>query len=210
MGWLKNVIIEDKEIASERFEVTDKESLYFLGPNLTLRHCTVILKVPARRLHILGVRFIDCTFEVKQELKNHQAWIRASLEGCRFKGRLTGCDFGHWPEYGSEPEYQLGSIQDCDFSEARLDGCRFMGCDPSTLRFPKWPCFTFIDPIGRAAELRGARWPELFGGVVIDKLHRQPPRTSALTEHAPTIARQLDTTPEELKAAIERFDCIVY
>ena len=210
MGWLKNVIIEDKEIANERFEVTDKESLYFLGPNLTLRHCTVILKVPARRLHILGVRFIDCTFEVKQELKNHQAWIRASLEGCRFKGRLTGCDFGHWPEYGSEPEYQLGSIQDCDFSEARLDGCRFMGCDPSTLRFPKWPCFTFIDPIGRAAELRGARWPELFGGVVIDKLHRQPPRTSALTEHAPTIARQLDTTPEELKAAIERFDCIVY
>jgi len=210
MGWLKNVIIEDKEITNERFEVTDKESLYFLGPNLTLRHCTVVLKVPARRLHLLGVRFIDCTFEVKQELKNHQEWICASLEGCRFKGRLTGCDFGHWPEYLDEPAYQLGAIKDCDFTEARLDGCRFMGCDPATLRFPKWPCFTFIDPIGRAAELRGAKWPELFGGVVIDKLHKQPPRTSALTEHAPTVARQLDTTPEALKALIEKFDCIVY
>ncbi len=150
MGWLENVIIKNKELENERFEVTDKDSLYFLGPNLTLRNCTVVLKVSARRLHILGVRFIDCTFEVKQELKNHQDWTRASLEGCRFKGRLTGCDFGHWPEYGSKPEYQHGSIEHCDFTEARLDGCRIMGCDPTTLRFPKWPCFTILDPIGRA------------------------------------------------------------
>ena len=210
MGWLKNVIIEDKELENERFEVTDKESLYFLGPNLTLRHCTVVLKVPARRLHILGVRFIDCTFEVKQELKNHQDWIRASLKGCRFKGRLTGCDFGHWPEYGSEPEYQLGSIEDCDFTEARMDGCRIMGCDPATLRFPKWPCFTILDPIGRARELRSVKWPGRFGSVVVDELHTQPARTTALTEHALTLEKQLDTNPEALRAVIEKFDCIVY
>ncbi|HLM47943.1 MAG TPA: pentapeptide repeat-containing protein [Myxococcaceae bacterium] len=195
---------------NERLELTDKGSIYFLGRNLPLTNCTIVLKVAARNLFIREVRFIDSTFEGKQELKNYQDWIRASLEGCRFKGRLTGCDFGHWPEYLDEPAYQLGSIEDCDFTEVRLDGCRFMGCDPATLRFPKWPCFTFIDPIGRAAELRGARWPELFGGVVIDKLHKQPPRTSALTEHAPTVAKQLDTTPEELKAIIEEFDCIVY
>ncbi|WP_309897155.1 hypothetical protein [Archangium sp.] len=206
----KKVFYEDKKIENERLELTDKGSIYFLGRNLTLTNCTIVLKVAARNLFIREVRFIDCTFEVKQELKNCQDWIRASLEGCRFKGRLTGCDFGHWPEYLDEPAYQLGSIEDCDFTEARLEGCRFMGCDPATLRFPKWPCFSFIDPIGRAAELRGARWPELFGGVVIDKLHKQPPRTSALTEHALTVARQLDTTPEELKAIIEKFDCIVY
>jgi hypothetical protein len=210
MGWLKNVIIEDKKIENERFEVTDKESLYFLGPNLTLRHCTVVLKVPARRLHILGARFIDCTFEVKQELKNHQDWIRASLEGCRFKGRLTGCEFGHWPEYLDEPAYQLGSFKDCDFTEAQLNACRFHGCDPATLRLPKWPCFTFLDPIGRASELRGGKWPELFGSVIVEDLHDEPPRTVALTYHAPTIAKQLETTPEALRAVIERFDCILY
>jgi hypothetical protein len=31
-----------------------------------------------------------------------------------------------------------------------------------------------------------------------------------LTEHAPTIAKQLDTTPEELRAVLEQFDGIVF
>lgn len=209
MGWLTNVLIENKEMRNERLEVTDKDSLYFLGPNLTLRQCTVILKVPARRLHLLGAHFIDCTFEVKQELKNHQSWLAASLKGCRFKGRLTGCDFGYWPEYSDQPWYQHGSIEDCDFSEARLDGCRIMGCDPKTLRFPKWPCFTFLDPIERAPELRRVKWPGRFGDVVVDELHTQPARTKALTEYALTLAKQLDAPPDELRAVIEKFDCIV-
>ena len=206
----KKVFYEDQELENERLELTDKGSMYFLGHGLTLKNCTLVLKVPARQLFIHGVRFIDCTFEVKQELKNYQQWIGASLEGCRFKGRLSGCDFGHWPEYGSDPEYHLGSIEDCDFSEARLDGCRFMGCDPATLRFPKWPCFTILDPIHRAPELRRVKWPGSFGDVTVELFHKQPPRTTALTLFAPAMARRHETTEEELRAVIEQFDCIVY
>jgi hypothetical protein len=208
MGWLENVIIEEKELENERLELTDKNSLYFLGPNLTLRNCTVVLKVSARNLLINQARFIDCAFEVKQELKNHQQWVFASLKGCRFKGHLLGCDFGCWPGYSEGSEH--GSIADCDFTEARLNACRFMGCDPATLRFPKWPCFTFLDPIRRAPELLSVTWPDLFGRVVVKHLHTQPPSTVATTYHAPTIAKQLETTPEELKAVIEQFDCILY
>jgi hypothetical protein len=212
MGWLENVIFKEQEFENERLELTDKNSLYYLSTGLTLRHCTVVLKVPASRLIIKQATFIDCTFEVKQELRNHQCWLSASLKGCRFKGRLTGCEFGHWPEYGSDsaPWYQHGSIKDCDFTEAQLNACRFHGCDPATLRLPKWPCFTFLDPIGRASELRGGKWPDLFGHVVVEDLHDEPPRTVALTYHAPTIAKQLETTPEALRAVIERFDCILY
>ncbi|AKJ05498.1 hypothetical protein ATI61_102557 [Archangium gephyra] len=210
MDWLGNVVFEEREIENERLELTDKEANYILGPNLTLKNCTLVLKVPARRLSLKQARFIDCTFEVKQELKNDQGWLAASLKGCRFKGRLSGCDFGHWPEYFDLPWYQFGAIEDCDFSEARLDGCRFMGCDPRTLRFPKWPCFTFLDPIGRAPELRRGKWPGLFGRVVVDELHNQPPSTVALTKYAPAVAKKLETTPEELRAVIEQFDCFVY
>ena len=58
------VFYEGREIENERLELTDKGSLYFLGSGLTLRHCTVVLKVSGRNLFLGGARFIDCTFEV--------------------------------------------------------------------------------------------------------------------------------------------------
>jgi hypothetical protein len=210
VGLLENVILKDRDIENERLELADKNSLYFLSTGLTLRHCTIVSKVPASRLRITGARFIDCTFEVKQELKNHQAWVAGTLIGCRFTGRLTGCDFGHWPEYGSDPWYQNGFIENCDFTEARLDGCRIMGCDPSTIRFPKWPCFTFLDPIRRAPELRSVKWPGRFGRITVEELHTQPAPTRSLTYHAPSVAKRMETTEEELRAVIEKFDCIFY
>jgi hypothetical protein len=205
-----NVLFENKDIENERLELTDKEANYFLGPNLTMKNCTLVLKVSGRRLFFDGARFINCTFEVKQELKNHQAWVAASLKGCRFRGRLTGCDFGHWPEYSSLPGYQHGSIEDCDFSEAQLQGCRIMGSDPATLRFPKWPCFTILDPIVRAPELRGLTWPGPLGELIRDMLPKHPPRTRALTYYAPSAAKLVETTTEQIRAVIEKFDCIVY
>ena len=210
MDRLGNVVFENQEIENERLELTDKKANYILGPNLTLKNCTLVLKVPARRLSLKQAQFLDCTFEVKQELKNDQGWVAASLRGCRFKGRFSGCDFGYWPDYSSLPWYQHGSIKDCDFTEASLDGCRIMGSDPSTLRFPKWPCFTLLDPIGRARELNSVQWPGRFGSVVIEDLYDQPPSTRALTFFAPAEAKRYDTTPEALRAVVEKFDCIVY
>ena len=204
------VFYENREIENERLELSDKNSLYFLGENLTLRNCTLVTKVASRNLFIDRVRFIDCTFEVKQQLTNYQQWIRASLERCRFKGLFSGNDFGHWPEYGSQPEYQFGSIEDCDFSEARLSGCRIMGCDPSTLRFPKWPCFTILDPVGRGRELLSAPWPGTFRPVDLDdRYYMEVPSTKALTLYAPVEAKRSKTTEAALKAAISRFDFIV-
>ncbi|MFY0579673.1 hypothetical protein ACN28S_40355 [Cystobacter fuscus] len=210
MDWLGNVVFKDREIENERLEVTDKNANYILGPNLMMKNCTLVLKVASRRLSIDRAQFVDCAFEVKQELKNYQDWIGASLKGCRFKGRLTGCDFGHWPEYSSLPWCQLGSIEDCDFTEARLDGCRIMGSDPATIRFPRWPCFTILDPIGRARELNRVQWPGAHGDIIPDTLIKNPPSTRALTYYAPASAKLLETTPEELRAVIEKFDCILY
>ncbi len=212
MGWLENVVFKEKELENERLELTDKGSLYYLGPDLTLRSCTLVTKVSGRNLLIRApTRFIDCSFEVKQQLTHYQDWICASLKGCRFKGHFRGNDFGHWPEYGSQPEYQFGAIEGCDFSEARLDACRFHGCDLRTLRLPRWPCFTFMEPLRHAHQLQAAPWPGLFGSVTINHLQKHnPPSTVALTFYAPSAARFYETTEEELRAAIERFDCFFY
>jgi hypothetical protein len=204
--WLGNIIYENREIEGELLELkAEADRLIYLGPNLTLRRCTVVIRAPASRLLISQTRFIDCTIEVKQELKN-KSWACASLKGCRIKGRMTGCDFGPWRN--STEGWEHGAVEDCDFSEARLDGCRFHGCDPRTLRFPRWPCFTILEPIGRSQELLSVKWPGR-SELLAKGLDTEPPSTVAVTDHAPSNAKRWGATEEELRAVLEKFDCIV-
>ncbi|MFY0570605.1 pentapeptide repeat-containing protein [Archangium lansingense] len=206
--WPGNIFFENREIEDERVELAGAENqIVYFGPNLTLRRCTVVVRVPGSRLIVRQLRLIDCTIEFKQELRNHRGWVSAALKGCRIKGRLTGCDFGPFPEYSTGGEH--GLVEDCDFSEARLDGCRFHGCDMRTIRLPRWPCFTILDPIGNAAALSRLNWPGRFGRVIINTLVKDPPSTVAETWHAPSVTKGLDTTPDELRSVLEGLECIV-
>lgn len=171
---------------------------------MTLRNCTLVLRVSSRNLIIPEARFTSCTFDVKKELKNF-GWEHAFLEGCRFTGRLTGNDFGHWP---NSP--RLGHIQDCDFSPAQLDACRFLECEVSTLRFPNWPCFTLLDTFRRAQELGAAPWPGDIGPIIMSDFDQDPPTTVAVTYSASALAKRYGTTPEAIKATLKKLDGVVY
>ncbi|NTX05659.1 hypothetical protein [Myxococcus sp. CA040A] len=194
--------IEGKVIENERI-VLGREDIAFLGPNLTLRACTVTVKVTARNLILIQPRLIDCVIEVKQELKNLR-WCKAFLKGCRFTGVMSGNDFGRWP-FDEEAEKKLGGIEDCDFSGARLDACRFLDCDVDTLKLPSWPCFTFLDPTRRRQELLAAPWPGT-SRIVVESLVEAPPETVAATYSAPAVARYSDTTEEALLAVLQTLD----
>jgi hypothetical protein len=201
--WLDTIIFDNKQIENEQIKLAAKDGLYYLGPNLTLRNCNLILRVPTKRLLIPGARLIDCTIEVKTELKNFR-WFKAFLKGCRFKGRLTGCDFGRWPDSPEE-----GGIEDCDFSAAQLDGCRFIGCDASTLKFPPWPYFTLLDPVRRLEELRKVPWPGQVGALV-EILADSPLETSAVTISATTFGETWGASEAEIRAALEHLDGVKY
>lgn len=201
-----NIHYEEREIEGERLELTDTKALYWLGPNLTLRHCTLVLGVGGRSLTLSSATLIDCTIQVKRQL-GAKAWTKVALKGCRFQGRFSSCDFGPW--YGYTDGWERGMVEDCDFSEAQLDGCRFHGCDVRTLRLPRWPCFTIVDPIGNADELRRVKWPGIFGEVVVAELAGEPRSTTGLTLYAPSVAKRMETTAEELRAVLKTIDCIV-
>jgi hypothetical protein len=164
----------DREIVNEQLVLDSKTELYYLGHDLTLRQCTLVLKVPARALVITQTRLIDCTI---------------------------GNDFGRNPD--PPPE---GGIEDCDFSAAQLDGCRFLACDTSTLHFPSWPCFTLLDPVRRARELGAAPWPGRIGRVVMIGFEEIPPTTMAVTYSAPALAKRYGTSPEAIRAILEKLE----
>lgn len=206
--WPGNIFFEGKELHGERVELAGEanQTIYF-GPNLTLHKCTVVVRVPGSRLVVRQPRLTGCTLEFKQEQRNHRGWVSAALKGCRIEGRLTGCDFGPFPGYSTGGEH--GQLEDCDFSRARLDGCRFHGCDIRTIQLPRWPCFTLIHPIANAAALSQLDWPGRFGQVIIEDLAKEPPSTVAVTWHAPSVVKGLDTTPEELRSVLERSEHVI-
>jgi hypothetical protein len=196
---LSQINLENTTIIEERLEF-GSGVICFLGPNLTLRNCTLVLGMAARDLIIPQASFIDCTFITKKQLMNFR-WDTAHLQGCRFQGRFIGNDFGEWPSSPGK-----GSIKDCDFSEAHLHATRFLNCDVRTLRFPRWPCFTIFDPARRARELRQLPWPEEVGHIEVEGFAKAPGSTVALTESATIIAKQRGTTPETIKAVLEKID----
>jgi len=199
---LSQVNLENTELANERLEI-GSDVVYFLGPNLTLRNCTLVLKIAARNLVIPQARFIDCSFLVKRELKNFR-WDTAHLKGCRFTGRFSGNDFGELPYSPGK-----GSIEGCDFTEAMLQSCRFVGCDASTLRLPGWPCFTLVDPVRRSHELSSYPWPGDIS-LMMQVLSRSPRTTAAVTLSALNLAKRYGTTPEAIKAVLEKLDGVFY
>lgn len=200
---MTQINLEHRELTQERLEF-GSGVVCFLGPKLTLRGCTLVLGVAARNLIIPQARFIDCTFIIKKELKNFR-WDTAQLQGCRFKGRLSGNDFGEWPSSPGQ-----GSIEDCDFSEAHLDWSRFLSCDVRTIRFPPWPCFTLLDPVRRRHELQALPWPGDKGLILGEVLGVSPPSTVALTLSASQFAKSCATTPEAIRTFVEKLDGVYF
>lgn len=188
----------DTELVNERLELNSKTEHYYLGHHLTLRKCTLVIGVPANALTIARTRLIDCAIEAKKPLKNFR-WDDVFVKGCRFTGAFAGNDFGRWPDS------EAGGIEDCDFTGAQLDGCRFIGCDVSTLRFPAWPCFTVLDPASRGRELADRTWPGQLG-IVVGTFAQYPQSTAAVTFSATSLAKKFGTTEDEIRTALTQVD----
>lgn len=192
MKHLQKQTLEGTEIM-----LTDKDQNY-LGPDLVLQRCHLILRTNARALTITNVQLLDCQVEAKKKLVNFQMWCGAVIKGCTFRGQFVGNDFGHWTE-----QHPNGSIENCDFSDAVLDGCRFMDCDIDSIKLPKWPCFTIVYPQRRRSELESLQWPgevRIWATVVAQSIEI----TAASVGHAPTLAKQFSCTEEELREALIR------
>jgi hypothetical protein len=202
------VILKNKSMEGQRLELCGKNVRYYLGPNLTLRRCTVVLGMPSRLFHLNGPRFIDCTIEAKRQLKEVR-WYTANLKGCRFTGRFFSCDFGQLPNPMAAYHEDVGGIEDCDFTAADIHACQFAGCDTSTLKFPRWPYFTLLDPYRRHREYASILWPREIRSWFIgfDDLHKT---AAAITYSATALAKEAGVSEDRIKALLEGHADIIY
>jgi hypothetical protein len=202
-----NVIFENQTMESQRLELGDPNFRFYLGPNFVLRRCTLVLRVPSDLLHLTGVRFMDCAIDVKRQLKEVR-WYKAYLKGCRFTGRLFSCDFGCFPS-PARPYSDMGGIEDCDFTAAHLHACRFVGCDATTLKFPRWPYFTLLEPYQRHREFASILWPRELRSWFTG-FDEFPATTVAMTYSATAFAKKAGVSEDRIRALLEGHSDILY
>ncbi|HEX9982629.1 MAG TPA: hypothetical protein VGF69_05165 [Thermoanaerobaculia bacterium] len=165
-----------------------------------LTRCRIVLKVAS--VSIRHATFIDCTIEAKRQLSNREFYGNRFVR-CTFKGRYHGCGFGDSPEL-----YGPGELVDADFSAAELYGCRFLNVDVSRIHFPRWPCFTIVDP-ANAGALREQPWPDSRYEVLVDITLTPARGTVAVSWHAPTLVKKMGGTEEELRRLLEPLPFVI-
>jgi len=201
------VLIENQHVVWD-----DRSEVYFIGPDSEFRDSKIDVAISAQGWLLTRTRFIGCTIHVKRELKNF-SFCHAYIEKCRLRGRFTGCDFGlqiEPPRDDSEGPlyYPAAGIVDTDLSMARLDGCRFINCDLSTLKLPRWPCFTVTDPRAVREQALQLPWPG-DSHLIPHGWRNDPPGTVAVTDDARRVCKRHGGTEDELKAVVSRIPGVI-
>jgi len=193
---------------------SDDEIFVGVGPNFKLTGGRVILNVRAQDLFFHEpCDLIDCEVYAKRKLVNYQSWNMVALRRCRITGWFTGNDFGHWetgpqsvnPITGRCENY--GVVEDCDFTEAVLDGIRFLNCDMSRIKLPGWPHFSVLNPSRISSIVNTITWPgttSILAGVIAASDYQ----VSAVTRYGPEICRRFKCSEAELKEAAKLLNSV--
>lgn len=188
------ISLNDRTVQGETVSI-DQKSVYFLGPNLTLRDCTVVIAIPGSDLILAASRFESCRIGAKKKLSG-VTWHNVFFSGCSFAGVFHGCEFGHTAD--GDPG---GGLERCDFSEATLDTCGFHNVDVADVTFPAWPGFTVIQPRAHAAAIQAAPWPGK-SRVVGEVLAECEPEITAVSYDASAVAKRYSVSEDALRTAV--------
>jgi len=187
--------IRNAKFSHERLFLSNVE-VNALGPDLELEHCEIFSDCVWKSLLISGMRMTGGRFVQQDRTLSDFHFENVHFRGVGFSGNFSGCDFGDWDSL------KKSSIADCDFSAARLDGCRFLNCDIDTIELPRWPCFTIVG-LGDARDfVSGYQWPGKVG-ITLDVYTDNDPECVAICGDAQRMAKPSGIVLEDLRASLQ-------
>lgn len=191
--------IRNQHLVGETVILSDKQCAGLVDSTLTSG--TLKLAQSKGRPILLHSTLKDSDVIAAKPQKSYQL-LEARFINCRFHGVFSGVDFGR--AHYVERDGDFGGIEGCDFTDATLDGCRFVNVDVSTSRLPSWPHVVIIDPHKRAADVAAMHWPGQLGLYMHGSTNR-PESFKATVLHVPSLARLVKCTEEEVRTAFEKF-----
>ncbi len=131
--------ISETTIEDQTIELTDTEFNY-LGWNLVVKNCVIKISTQSKNITISQSKFFRCKFIAKN--LNKFDWRKIELQNCEFEGKYSENNFGDSAQDSEFPTV----IQNCNFSNAKLESVRFFDVDMTTITLPKDPHFTIFNP----------------------------------------------------------------
>jgi len=193
---LQHTVLSHQRILLNNIEMN------MLGPDLRLEQCNVISDTVAKGLIFAGFSMTGGTFEQRRPLCNFH-FKRAHFQGVTFSGVYVGCDFGGW-----EPT-EMASIENCNFIDATLDGCRFLNCDTKTIKFAGWPCFTIHNPNMAREYVSSQKWPAKVG-IVLDVYTNMDHECVAICGNAASISKKNGVSLDDLRIMLAKIPNIQF
>lgn len=196
----------------EAFDVAGHRFVDFVSHGTVLEDCTVRIRGSARGIVFHGATLERCRIESRRRFVGF-SWHDVILDRCVFTGQFLSCDFGPRPDV--YPDHPAGRVLDCDFSQAQLHSCRFFNSDMRRIVWPKWPCFTVLDPEQNAKDWLSIPFPDSYRTVEQALIAEavadfQVKGVIAACEHAGEMAKKHKVTPEEIHALIAGKSYIVH
>jgi len=187
--------IRNTKLSNERLLLSNVE-VNSLGPALELEQCEIVSDCREKSLVIPGMEMVGGKFVQQDRTLSNFHFENAHFRGVSFSGNFSGCDFGDWDST------EKSSIADCDFSEARLEGCRFLNCDMDTIELPRWPCFTIVGLADARDFVLGYQWPGKVG-ITLDVYTDNDPECVAICGDAEQMAKASGIVLEHLRASLQ-------
>lgn len=162
------VDIRNQTVQNETIVLRESEHEY-LGPDATFRNCLIWIQRKSTRSLLIceNTHFVGCEFRCTAYTKNFGSWGNASYIDCSFVGRYMGHNFAQSPPtvLSTGEPYPEMIVENCDFSEASLEGFQTFDVSLDEMTFPKWPGFTIAEPRKNVEDLLASDLP--------DCLHRE-------------------------------------
>lgn len=200
--YLRNSTLRDEEIVIRR-----EDQFHSSIADVRLERCRIVIDQAGTEFGFgAPCDFTDCFVVTKKPLKNFQVWTAVRLRRCKFVGTFIGNDFGHWSD-AELAQLKYGCVEDCDFTDATLDGCRFLNVSIENIRLAPWPQFILPYP-GRAIKVDSSG---MSTGIrrFLEVCARNPiTQVTAVTDDAFTLCKYLKVTEEELKAVLHAIETV--
>jgi uncharacterized protein YjbI with pentapeptide repeats len=199
---LSQEIIKERRLEGEALNI-DGERLIAIV-DCQLEGCNIAINSLNGADGLLDCKIQNCTIEVSKK-RNRSVFLGSDFQGCNFKGNIRNADFGR--SRTDHPVFEkfnrLGSIVDCDFTQATLDMCRFFEVDLSRQKFASWPQFVVPHESRLAAAKLQREWPGKIGLYLMVAAQDERSTLSGVTGTLAYFMKNYAVTEEELQQVLD-------